>query len=503
MSQSQGSHNPTSSRQKPSIVFGDKDNRQSSLISVFLRSARYEGRFLLHNSWDYVMLLWLPLLTILGTWWIFSKPYIVDVPIGVIDDSKSSYSRTLTRFLDTSPDLKVEQIFQNSADAQAAILDQQVYAVVIIPHDFSEQLNKGKPAPVVLKVNAQYGTHSGIVQKGVQTVVGTLSAGAEMKRLVKQGAHSEQAKVSYSPIGIERISLFNIGANYQQFLASTVIPALLHILAMVIGATTIGREIRDKTFSIWYHTMIYPDMPYPDFKTLKHVPPEQKLAALHANLHPSWQMPVDYQSLKQQTYRKDNQLTTTAFSLKDANYRYRLNLNKSAKPRMPTKVSILALVVGLNGKLIWALLFYMLWGGLMVMLAVTVHPASLTAMLMVFVAFVALMMVSLWLGAIFTLTSYSLRMGLSSTGFVSAPSFAFAGVTFPLMAMSEGAQRWANALPLTHYLKVHLSQLQMLAPTSVALPTLIGLIIAVAVTLVIAALLCLRAFKNPQRWGAR
>ena len=139
----------------------------------------------------------------------------------------------------------------------------------------------------------------------------------------------------------------------------------------------------------------------------------------------------------------------------------------------------------------------------MLALIVSIHPASWIGLTLVFIAYVALVMISLWVGAIFSLTSYSLRMGLSSTGFVSAPSFAFAGVTFPLMAMSEGAQRWANMLPLTHYLKVHLTQLQMATPPAIAMPSVLGLIAAVVVTLVITALLCLRAFRNPARWGAR
>ena len=145
----------------------------------------------------------------------------------------------------------------------------------------------------------------------------------------------------------------------------------------------------------------------------------------------------------------------------------------------------------------------MIWGILMLALIVSIHPASWIGLTLVFIAYVALVMISLWVGAIFSLTSYSLRMGLSSTGFVSAPSFAFAGVTFPLMAMSEGAQRWANMLPLTHYLKVHLTQLQMATPPAIAMPSVLGLIAAVVVTLVITALLCLRAFRNPARWGAR
>ncbi|WP_201545169.1 ABC transporter permease [Psychrobacter sp. H7-1] len=491
MSASSGNHSTP-----PKIVFGDKDNRKASLWSVFLRSACYEGRFLQHHSWDFVMLLWLPLATILSIWWIFSKPYIVDLPIGVIEDSRSAYSRTLTRYLDASPDIKVEQLYTDIAQVNEDILTKKIYGVVIIPSDFADQINKAAPSPIILKVNAQYGTHSGIIQKGVQAVVGTLSAGVEIKRTVKQGSYIEQAKISYSPIGVERISLFNIGANYQQFLASTVIPALLHILAMIIGATTIGREIRDKTFSQWYHTIVYPDMPYPDFKALKHLPPAQKLAKMQADLDASWQGPIDYNALSTQTFVPTS---TSSLSAVPAP----ISTTQLGQPRMPQTVSILALVVGLNGKLIWALLFYMMWAGLMLLLAVSVHPASAAAILIVFAAFIALMMISLWVGAIFTLNSYSLRMGLSSTGFVSAPSFAFAGVTFPLLAMSEGAQRWANALPLTHYLRIHLTQLQMSAPVSVALPTLAGLIVAVVVTLVLTALLCIRAFKNPQRWGAR
>lgn len=485
---------------KPKIVFGDKDAKRSSLLSVFKRSATYEAKFLLHNSWDYVMLLWLPLLTILGTWWIFSKPYIVDLPIGVIDDSRSSYSRTLTRYLDASPDLAVHSMYANTSEAKQAILDHDIYAVVIIPNDFADNINQAKPSPVILKVNAQYGTHSGIIQKGVQTVVGTLSAGVEIKRMVKQGSYTEQAKISYSPIAVDRVSLFNIGANYQQFLASTVIPALLHILAMIIGATTIGREIRDKTFSLWYHNMVYPDMPYPNFEKLKQVPPEQKLTYLHSNLDDSWHNPNVYAWLPKQKF---SYVDKSQLDLHHPKQGYRQGFNQVIKPRMPQKVSIMALVVGLNGKLIWALLCYALWGALAITLATLAHSASALAVLLVFIAFMALMMISLWLGAIFSLTSYSLRMGLSSTAFISAPSFAFAGITFPLIAMSDGAQRWANALPLTHYLKVHLTQLQMLAPASVAIPTVIGLCVAVLVTLILTALLSLRAFKNPDKWGAR
>lgn len=113
------------------------------------------------------------------------------------------------------------------------------------------------------------------------------------------------------------------------------------------------------------------------------------------------------------------------------------------------------------------------------------------------------MMLSFWLGAIFTLSSFSLRMGLSSTGFISAPSYAFAGVTFPYIAISDSAQHWSNALPLTHYLKLHIAQLQMQAPVAISLPIIYGLTLATIIAMVLTAMLSKRALAHPERWGAR
>ena len=121
----------------------------------------------------------------------------------------------------------------------------------------------------------------------------------------------------------------------------------------------------------------------------------------------------------------------------------------------------------------------------------------------VYAGFLCLMVLSFWLGAIFTLNSFSLRMGLSTTGFISAPSYAFAGVTFPYIAISDSAQYWSNALPLTHYLKLHIAQLQMQAPIAISLPVVYGLMLAAIIALLLAALLTKRALAHPERWGAR
>ena len=435
--------------------------RLTQLSEAFVRSAVYERRFLAKNPWDFAMVIWIPLVTVLMIWWIFSQTQITNLPIGVIDQDNSPVANTVVRYLEASPDITVRQLYHSPAAAEAAILQRDIYAVVIIPEDFSRNILSSKPAPLILQVNAQYGTHSGIIQKSVQSVAGTLSAGVEIQRLVKQGMAPSQAAIAYSPISIQRISLFNAATDYQQFLASTVIPALLHILAMVIGATTIGRELRDKRIGRWY---AFIDTGRPD------------LTAFIDNETVS--------ALNNKQKRSDATKTSSAV-------------------KKNQQVSIAVLMFGLLGKYFWPMLAYSIWSALALWLATPQQTVALASVIVTYIGLILLMMLSFWLGAIFTLTSFSLRMGLSSTGFISAPSYAFAGVTFPYIAISDSAQHWSNALPLTHYLKLHIAQLQMQAPVAISLPIIYGLTLATIIAMGLTAMLSKRALAHPERWGAR
>lgn len=457
--------------------------RLTQLSEAFIRSAAYERRFLRKNPWDLTMVVWIPLLTVLLIWWIFSQTQITNLPIGVIDQDNGPVANTAVRYLDASPTLSVRQMYYSAAEAEAAILQRDIYAVVIIPEDFSRNILSSKSAPLILQVNAQYGTHSGIIQTGVQAVAGTLSAGVEIQRLIKQGMAPSQAAIAYSPISIQRISLFNAATDYQQFLASTVIPALLHILAMVIGATTIGRELRDKQLGHWYG-FIASAQAYDNLS-----------GSISANISGNVN-----NNVADNTVQKIAALSQPAAKLPNSTAKD--NTNQKPVSTLPS-VHMGVLLFGLLGKYFWPMLAYGLWSILALWLATPQESVASSAVFATYLGLLLLMMLSFWLGAIFTLGSFSLRMGLSATGFISAPSYAFAGVTFPYIAISDSAKHWSDALPLTHYLKLHIAQMQMQAPVAISLPILYGLAIATVVAMMLTALLTKRALAHPERWGAR
>ena len=430
------------------------DNRSGfvQFFAAFWHSARREWDFLVQNRWDFSLMFWMPIVLIFLVWWIFSKGMAVGIPIAVIDNDHSAQSATIIRYIDATPEVAVVKSLHSAAAAQQAIETTDVMAVVEIPENFSTNLLAGKTSRLLLNVNAQYGTHSGMIQKAVQTAVTTFSAGAEMQRRVAIGEDVTLAKTSYAPIQSQSVALFNTANNYQQFLAVTVVPALLHILSMVIGASTVGRELVDKTLGEWYQSLTSP-----------------KFASNHASNY--------------------------AFN-RPFNHSYPVTLGHE-KPKLSL------IIAGLNGKLIWAMFAYTLWAAVALTLVMQIFPIRLASVAITYLIFLMFMMVSFWLGVIVTVGTFSYRQGLSFTGFISAPSFAFSGVTFPFLAMSPAAQRWANALPLTHYLNLQTAQLQMGAPPSFAYSSFIGFFIAVMITLLLAALLTKKALLKPEKWGQR
>ena len=430
------------------------DNRSGfvQFFAAFWHSARREWDFLVQNRWDFSLMFWMPIVLIFLVWWIFSKGMAVGIPIAVIDNDHSAQSATIIRYIDATPEVAVVKSLHSAAAAQQAIETTDVMAVVEIPENFSTNLLAGKTSRLLLNVNAQYGTHSGMIQKAVQTAVTTFSAGAEMQRRVASGEDVTLTKTSYAPIQSQSVALFNTANNYQQFLAVTVVPALLHILSMVIGASTVGRELVDKTLGEWYQSLKYP-----------------KFASSHASNH--------------------------AFN-RPFNHSHPVTLGHE-KPKLSL------IIAGLNGKLIWAMFAYTLWAAVALTLVMQIFPIRLASVAITYLIFLMFMMVSFWLGVILTVGTFSYRQGLSFTGFISAPSFAFSGVTFPFLAMSPAAQRWANALPLTHYLNLQTAQLQMGAPPSFAYSSFIGFFIAVMITLLLAALLTKKALLKPEKWGQR
>ena len=220
-------------------------------MSVFTASLRREWGRLRASPWDWAMVSWVPLLALALMCWIFSTGQPYRLPIAVWNEDPSAISRQLVRMLEATPGLEVRQIVLNRGEAADALQRMEVYGVVHIPPGLETQVKQGKGGAVTLLHNAQLATASSLLQRDLKQVVGTLSAGVEMQAAAKRGSPRQVLQVQMEPIKTQLLALFNVSTNYEQFLAATLVPALIHILAMTAGAWSVGRELRDRTLGQW------------------------------------------------------------------------------------------------------------------------------------------------------------------------------------------------------------------------------------------------------------
>ncbi len=97
----------------------------------------------------------------------------------------------------------------------------------------------------------------------------------------------------------------------------------------------------------------------------------------------------------------------------------------------------------------------------------------------------------------------NLRISLSTAAIYAAPAFAFAGITFPVMAMPLSGKIWGALLPLSYYLIILLDQGMRGAPVSVSLPALAAMCgFAIVIPILVVPRLG-RLMADEQQWGKR
>lgn len=223
-------------------------------MPAFIASLQREWQRLRACRWDWAMVSWVPLLSMALMCWIFSAGQPYKLPIAVWNEDPSSMSRQLVRMLQATPGLEVVHSVLNPAEAADVLQRMQVYGVVHIPPGMERDVKRGGAATVTLMHNAQLATASSLLQRDLQQVVGTLSAGVEMQARAKRGDPHQALQVRMEPITTKLVALFNVSTNYEQFLAATLVPALVHILAMTAGVWCVGRELRDRSLGAWLQT---------------------------------------------------------------------------------------------------------------------------------------------------------------------------------------------------------------------------------------------------------
>lgn len=172
-----------------------------------------------------------------------------EVSISVIDFDQSFESKKFTRFIDAHPSVAITSKSANYSDGVQKINNFSAQALVLIPKNFESGLKSGKGSFLKIYLNTTKFLVSNDINKALNEVTATYSAGVKLKYFQAQGYSLEQSKEMLEPVKSEIRSLFNTTESYGDFL----IPAILILIiqqTLLIGLSeSIAKEKEENLYT--------------------------------------------------------------------------------------------------------------------------------------------------------------------------------------------------------------------------------------------------------------
>ena len=153
----------------------------------------------------------------------YSAEAVRRVPVAVVDQDQSALSRQLIRYAAAHPGIRVAGVSTRPEDAQEMIWRGAAAGAMFIPADFSRKILAGIQPEVEVAGNGAYPLVNKVVLNGLAELVGTVSAGVELKRLGAAAPSGTQAESLRQPLAVEALPLFNVREGY----ASYVVPGVM------------------------------------------------------------------------------------------------------------------------------------------------------------------------------------------------------------------------------------------------------------------------------------
>lgn len=186
----------------------------------------------------------LPLAYPLLYYYVYSTEVARDVPVAVVDESMSAFSRDFIRRLDASPEAAVVAHCADMTQAQDLMARGEVFGVIRVPSSFSKDLQQGRQT----RIGAYTDVSSMIYYKSILLPCSNISLA--MNKEIKivdmaQQMTDREVEIAKAPIDYQHVQLYNPQGGYASFLMPPILMLILQ-QAMILGTGMAMGRMREK-----------------------------------------------------------------------------------------------------------------------------------------------------------------------------------------------------------------------------------------------------------------
>ena len=164
-----------------------------------------------------------PIFTLFLLSYVWSNVYVENIPFGIVDLDNTALSRTVIQQLSNCPSLSVDNFFDSESELQEAMKERKVHGGIVIPDNFSKDVSSKKSPKALILVDGTNMLIGGNALSGAASVLGTLSAGTELKMLQGNGLYPSVAKTALGTFSYVQRILFEPQGSYIRNMAYTLV----------------------------------------------------------------------------------------------------------------------------------------------------------------------------------------------------------------------------------------------------------------------------------------
>ncbi|RYY78516.1 MAG: ABC transporter permease [Moraxellaceae bacterium] len=202
------------------------------------KAFRQELNFLRHSYWDLSLVTLAPLLVIIFLASMLAQGSPRHLPIVVVDQDRSAYSRQIIRNLQAAPALSIYAYEPSMSLAEQHLKQLKAWAVVHIPAQAQTNLMHGRSPEIASYFNEAFFSIASTVSGGVNSAV-SASTREQQQALIRQLG---VPPLDFTLPTIQVTALYNPQLSYELFLEPFAVTAILHLLLACAVATSIGRD---------------------------------------------------------------------------------------------------------------------------------------------------------------------------------------------------------------------------------------------------------------------
>lgn len=217
-------------------------------MKQFLYLIKREFKLFLKNETLRNVFLLAPLAYALIIGFTYQQGKTENLPVIVINHDLSPLSFQVVEMLQDNKNIEILEYQLEPASIKNEVIKTEAAAVVVIPERFEAHMLQKKYPEINVYVNTSNILTANFASKAIQLVLGTFSAGAEIKSIQRKGTNAEIAKMNYEPFKTNYITLFNTSSNYLIFMWPAMMAVVLQQVILLAMAISFSEEFKRDSF---------------------------------------------------------------------------------------------------------------------------------------------------------------------------------------------------------------------------------------------------------------